>query len=56
MHLLTSTSTPTVMPAASLRRSLMARLRPELQKAGNLGLLGLAGAFLVSGSNGENSD
>lgn len=56
MHLLASTSTPTVMPAASLRRSLMARLRPELQKAGKIGLLGLAGAVLVSGERRENRD
>jgi hypothetical protein len=56
MHLLTSASTPTVMPAASLRRSLMARLKPELQKVKNIGLLGLAGAVLVSGVTEENRD
>ena len=49
MHLLTSTCTPTEMPSASLRRSLMARLKPEFNKVKNLGLLGLAGAVLVSG-------
>lgn len=56
MHLLTTTSTPTEMPSASLRRSLMARLKPELRKAKNLGLLGLAGAVLVSGLNEDKKE
>ncbi|MCJ7603547.1 MAG: 4Fe-4S dicluster domain-containing protein, partial [Desulfobulbaceae bacterium] len=56
MHLLTTTCMPTVMPSASLRRSLMARLKPEMRKAKNLGLLGLAGAILVSGLNENKND
>ncbi|MBC8318660.1 MAG: 4Fe-4S dicluster domain-containing protein [Desulfobulbaceae bacterium] len=46
-HLLRTTSTPTVMPEASLRRSLLARMKPEMKKIKNLGLLGLAGAVLA---------
>ncbi len=56
MYLLDSTSTPTEMPEASLRRSLMARLKPEMRKAKNLGLLGLAGAVLVSGLEKDKKD
>jgi tetrathionate reductase subunit B len=50
-HLLRTTSTPTEMPEASLRRSLMARMKPEMKKMKNLGLLGLAGAVLVHSKN-----
>lgn len=49
MHLLKTTSTPTEMPYASLRRSLMARMKPAMKKVTNMGLLGLAGAVVVKG-------
>lgn len=56
MHLLTSTSTPMEMPSASLRRSLMARMKPGFNKAKNLGFLGLAGAVLVKGLSEDDQD
>lgn len=50
MHLLTTTCTPQEMPMANLRRSMMARLlRPAMQQAGGLGVLGLAGAVIAGG-------
>jgi tetrathionate reductase subunit B len=45
MALLTSTSTPMEMPEVSLRRSMMARMKPEMRKMKNIGLLGLAGVI-----------
>ncbi|MFZ5759793.1 MAG: 4Fe-4S dicluster domain-containing protein [Thermodesulfobacteriota bacterium] len=56
MHLLTTTSAPTTMPVASLRRSLLARMRPEAKKAANLGLVGLAGAITLHSMSGKETD
>ncbi|PLX50185.1 MAG: 4Fe-4S ferredoxin [Desulfobulbaceae bacterium] len=53
MALLTATSTPQEMPEANLRRILMARMKPGLNKAKNLGLLGLVGAMAVKGMSEE---
>lgn len=53
MHLLSTTSTPTEMPEANMRRSLMARMKPELNKVKNLGLLGLAGTMMVKLGSSE---
>ena len=50
MHLLTTTSTPKTMPQANLRRTIMARmLKPAMDQAKGLGMLGLAGAVIVKG-------
>lgn len=43
--------TPTEMPRVSLRRSLMARMKAEIKKMGNIGLLSLAGTLMVKGNN-----
>jgi tetrathionate reductase subunit B len=51
LHLLTATSIPAAMPVAGLsRRKALARLlKPAMDKAGSLGLLGLVGAVFVKG-------
>jgi tetrathionate reductase subunit B len=48
MHLLTTTSTPTEMPEASLRRTLLAGIvKPVMKQVKGLGVLGLAGAVIA---------
>lgn len=56
LHLLTTTQTPTVMPEASLRRSLLATLLRPVRKRSlaSLGVFGLAGAMaLTTGKDDE---
>ncbi len=50
MGLLMSTSTPQEMPEANVRRRMMARMmKPAMDQAKNLGLLGVAGALIAKG-------
>jgi len=55
--LLTMTSTPKEMPEANLRRSLLARMMRSTGKTlAGAGVLGLAGALLVSGTKKEKEE
>ncbi|MFP3983298.1 MAG: 4Fe-4S dicluster domain-containing protein [Desulfurivibrionaceae bacterium] len=57
MHLLEATSAPDKNKHASLgRRDLLASLKPQMEKVGKAGFLGVAGAFLADQGSKTNKD